>query len=541
MYQQGTATDEHDALNQLIQIATSRSLQGISLTAGGSGYEVDEILNIDNTGSTRTHDAQIQVLTVDGGGAILTARIFRGGAYTVDPTDVTAAATTSTNLKADGSAVSSANGTGATFDLTFAATGWTLKRRSRKAASATVAAGGSGYSVGNILTLNTEDALGQTIAARFTVATLSGSAVATVTLLDAGLYEKQHSSPADIGTTVSPSGGTGAVLNVTFADDVGQYERVVILEGTSAPLPVIGIRVYDGAGATVSTTCRNWSLTGFTGFNDGLTFINQPGRSPGDDRVLATGGAYVTLRDFNASFPIDFGYTIDNRRITGWFRVRNAVVVHFPSFYMGLLDPFATSAEVPYPIYICGSTSRFNSVFNDTDVARVTGLTECIGRSGSEGPGWLRRVDNTWQEVRNITGTDSGSPTRSASTQYMVYPAGLGQLNYTPNSEDDIAGTGDFNWQHIMPPSGVPGTETYKYYGAPGSTALYDLIPATVFATDTSPVEYEMKGELNGVYWISVAPGGVELDTAIIAGERYTIVPNGNRKLDYTYMAIRQS
>ena len=73
-YNSGTATDYLDMLSQLVQVVTSRNLASITLVAGGSGYEVSEILNIDNTGSTRTHDAKIEVLTVDGGGAILTAR-----------------------------------------------------------------------------------------------------------------------------------------------------------------------------------------------------------------------------------------------------------------------------------------------------------------------------------------------------------------------------------------------------------------------------------------------------------------------------------
>lgn len=542
MYQPGTATDYHDLLNQLIQVATSRNLSAIALTAGGSGYEANEVLNIDNTGSTRTHDAQIQVLTVDGGGAILTARVFRGGAYTVDPTDVTAAATATTNLKADGTAVASANGTGATFDLTFAATGWTLKRRSRKAASATPAVAGSGYNVGNVLTLLAEDSVGQTIAAQFTVATLTGGAgtgVATVTLLTAGLYEKQHSSPTDVATSVAPSGGTGCLLNVTFADDTSQDNRVLILEGSATGAPLVGVRVYSGAGATPATTTRNWSLTGFTGFNDGLTFVNQAGRSPGDDLVLATGGAYVPLRDFNASFPIDFGFTFDNRRLLGWARVRNAVVTHFASFYMGFLNQFGTASEFPYPIYICGTTSRFNSVFSDTDIARMSGLTECIGRTGSSGPGWFRRNDNQWQEVRNSNGTDSGSPSRIQDLQYWVYPCGSG-VNES-DSDNVIASDGFFDWTAIIPPTGVPGTDSFKSFGAPGTTALHRLIPATLVATNGTEAEFEIKGELDGVYWLSVAQGGIELDTAVFNNERYTIVPNGNRKLDWSYMAIRQS
>ena len=529
MYQPGTASDYHDLLEQLIQVATSDSLSSVAVNSGGTGYVVDDILTITNTGATFTHEVKLRVLAVGGSGDITSLRIEEGGAYTADPSTTT------------GNALVGGTGSGGTADLTFDATGWTVKRRSRKAVSATVASGGSGYSVNDVLTLLVEDALGQTTAARFTVTAVSGSAVSTVSLLTAGLYEKEHSSPTDITTSVAPAGGTGATLNVTFGNATAQDERVVILEGNSTPLPLVGIRVYTGAGATTATTIRNWSLNGFTGFNNGLVYSQQPGISPGDSRVLATGGAYVPLRDFDASHPIDFGFTIDNRRIVMWAQVRNATVTHFASMYIGLMDPFGTAAEVPYPIYICGCTSRFNAVYSDTDIARMTGLTEVIGRTGSPGPGWLRRVDNEWQEVRNSNGSDGGTPSRSVDQQYMVYPAGLGIDYNVVVNEDSLAGDGDFDWQDIIPATGVPGSDTYKFYGAPGTTPTYELEQATVFSTDTTEAEWEMKGELNGVYWVSVAPGGIERDTALIGSERYTIIPNGNRKFDWTYMAIRQS
>ena len=76
-------------------------------------------------------------------------------------------------------------------------------------AGATVASGGSGYTVGDVLTV-----VGGTFsgAATFTVATLSGSAVATVTLTSGGnSYSVLPTNP------VSTTGGTGsgATLNIT--------------------------------------------------------------------------------------------------------------------------------------------------------------------------------------------------------------------------------------------------------------------------------------------------------------------------------------
>jgi hypothetical protein len=78
----------------------------------------------------------------------------------------------------------------------------------------TVASGGSGYTVGDVLTLS-----GGTFStvARVTVATLSGSSVATVTVTSSGTYSALPTNP------VSVTGGTGsgATFNLTWAVQSG--------------------------------------------------------------------------------------------------------------------------------------------------------------------------------------------------------------------------------------------------------------------------------------------------------------------------------
>jgi len=78
--------------------------------------------------------------------------------------------------------------------------------------SATVSAGGSGYAVGNVLTI-----VGGTSSttATLTVATLSGSAVATVTISNSGVYTVLPSNP------VSVTGGAGTGATFTLAWSVG--------------------------------------------------------------------------------------------------------------------------------------------------------------------------------------------------------------------------------------------------------------------------------------------------------------------------------
>jgi hypothetical protein len=74
--------------------------------------------------------------------------------------------------------------------------------------SATVSAGGTGYTVGDVLTV--VGGTGVTTAATLTIATLSGSAVATVTVSNAGLYSTFPSEPFAV------TGGTGSGATFTF-------------------------------------------------------------------------------------------------------------------------------------------------------------------------------------------------------------------------------------------------------------------------------------------------------------------------------------
>jgi hypothetical protein len=75
--------------------------------------------------------------------------------------------------------------------------------------SAVATAGGSNYSVGDVLTVTYS---GQT--ATFTVATLSGNAVATVTPLARGTFTATTTGAKS--TTVAPAGGTGCTLTITY-------------------------------------------------------------------------------------------------------------------------------------------------------------------------------------------------------------------------------------------------------------------------------------------------------------------------------------
>lgn len=87
--------------------------------------------------------------------------------------------------------------------------------------SAVVAAGGTSYAVNDTITVS--GGVGRT-AATFTVATLSGSAIATVTLLSAGRYTTKPTNPA---STSSTQGGTGATLTITWSSAFADQEYTI--------------------------------------------------------------------------------------------------------------------------------------------------------------------------------------------------------------------------------------------------------------------------------------------------------------------------
>lgn len=551
-FQKGTATDYLDLLTQLVQIATSRHLQSIAITAGGSGYEVGEILNIDNTGSTRTHDAQIEVLTVSGG-AITAARVYRGGAYTVDPTDVTAAATTSTNTLVGGAAVASANGTGATFDLTFAVTGWTVKRRTKKAVSAAVVNGGTGYTNGATVTLNAagsvKGAAGQD--AQFTITT-SGGVVTSLAVVGAtdGNYEEPPTNPN------SPTGGagTGLTVTVTYADDTGS-DQVLVLEGEGFGATdeiLVAIRTFNEIDASGLNTVRNWQLFGMTGWNAGLPLHQQSNISPGfvsasDGNINSTIGAFFVSKPSTA-FNITFWLSVTPRRILLVTRQEDASNVYYPSLCLGLLNSSGTSTEQPYPLWIQGCTSRRNAWYLDAQIGRISGLTDVFNVSGRTGPAFFR-VGGAWQQFWNADVADGVSPSRTGASEYGVWPIFRPNVTSAPLADDQVvspvAVNSGFDLAAALPDSGVPpgsqGAILAPTLGSPDAVRV--LLPATVMATDASPRVVELYGEVEGLFWLTkqgtptLNSEGTFLDGS---NRRYSAFQNGNRTSNASYCAVAE-
>lgn len=94
------------------------------------------------------------------------------------------------------------------------------------ATAAAVQSGGSGYAVGDTITLTGGTAITQAV---LTVATLSGSAVATATVTYTGFYTTKPIDPVSQGST--SGAGTGATFNLTWA---AQFDSSVVTNEAGA-------------------------------------------------------------------------------------------------------------------------------------------------------------------------------------------------------------------------------------------------------------------------------------------------------------------
>jgi hypothetical protein len=515
-WQTGSATSYKNLLDQMIQVATSDHVSTCAVNAAGTGYVVGDILSV--AGGTKTHTATLRVTTVGGGGSVTGLRIETGGAYTANPT-------------LTGNALTGGTGSGCTANLTMADTGWTVKRQTQQAVSATVGAGGSGYTVGDDITI--AGGFGVTTAAVFNVDSVSSGAVTAVSLVTAGMYEDVPTNPA----SVTGGTGTGATLNVTWAAYSGANEKQCILEGVGGGSDeiLVGVKTYTQSAGL--NTAKNWTLVGMTAYNAGLAFESQAGISPGATPSSA-GGAYVPLHDNGGSFPIDFWFSITSRRIIGVAKVENAVRTHYASWYIGWLNQFGTADEYPYPICIAGSSARFDTYFADVEL-RFSGITEVIGISGRTGPMYYRTTSSAWQTVANSILNDVASPTRSASNSFTLYPSGQTSLSGIA-TEDNIIGDGSFTWDDVIPPTGVPGTETWQLFDTPNTGDDYKLLVPTCIVS-SSGTEQDIVGELDNVYWVSAIGGVTSEDTLVIGTDRYRIFQNGNRTQEFTFMAILEN
>jgi len=406
-----------------------------------------------------------------------------------------------------------------------------------------VNAGGTGYTVGDLLTVAGGTTTGAG-AATIEVTSVSSGVIDGVKVKMSGAYS---SDPTTTANAVTGGTGSSATIDLTMADygwteerdtAYSGSDREIILngEGAGSDEIFVGIRTYnDGA-------VFNWELAGMTGYSSGDIWDDQPGISPGryDMADPDDGGAFVALAT-TAAQNLEYWIQIDSYAIVGVARNSTS----YQSFYLGWLNPFGTSSEFTYPLCVAGNTPDPETAFNSSDIWN-SGITDPIHHDANDadGPCLYRNAAGTWQSF--INGFAANGSGRTIATDRLVFPAG-GPPTTTAGDipEEDLVFEDQFRFastsgqNNIIPQSATPGTVDYTLAQTPDTGGdITFLWPATLIEWNGVNA---LQGEMRHVYWIHNDGGIVAEDDFRIGGVDFRVFQAGTRTNNWAFWALREN
>lgn len=242
------------------------------------------------------------------------------------------------------------------------------------ATSATVQAGGSGYVVGDTITETGGTAVTQAV---FTVATLSGSAVATVTVTYPGFYSVKPSNPVSQGSTSGV--GTGCTLNVTYNDPASADYRAFFSDQAGALL-----WQKFGASSFVSGLMAKGTALDF---RTGIGLLSTTAQPPPGSSFKAL--VIKTASTTTFTIAADFVVVTDG---TNFQSLPISVTVNMGTTGANALDTGTIAAATFYSIWVIAKTD-----------GTVAGLASTSATSPTMPSGYTYKARVGW--TRTVTGT----------------------------------------------------------------------------------------------------------------------------------------
>lgn len=545
---QNRATSNHDLLNSMVSMMTSRHVATVAINNQGTGYVVGDILTLTHGGAHL--DARFEVTGVTGG-LIDTMIIQDSGAFGDRP-----------------------NGT------------------------ITITAGGTGYAVSAsdvILELQS----GVSRCPTKLIATTNGSGVVTSALdfedlgtSAGGVYSTLPTYPAatvikgpdgtaaGTGCTITMGGATGtipltgqavtggtgssATVDITLAETGWAVdgrndndrtingvtnEKTVVLKGDATGLTNKPFVAYLTGNATSGINTRfAIGAIGLIAHNPALDMTAQSFRSPNltTETTLADGGAYILCASDTGSGPdlMDFWISVDDQHISMVTQIEAEAAVSdngvYIQHYAGLMDRIGTETEAPYPFWVFGS-GRLIDADPLIGAASITGMAE--NRMAGAGCSWFYDFDNgVWRNVQNDDSV--GTP---GQEQDVMLPVGRTFLNGA-STVDRIVEDGTITIQGtFFKLDRTSATRVLRLI--PGTVDQPFLWPLTVSRKPIgtfSPINDKLFGQPKGVFWITSDNGsGARItdyseDFVTASGDRYVIFHNHVHIEPYQYIAIKR-
>ena len=541
-YETGVGTDRattyQDMLVKIVAFATSQKVATVAVNAAGTGWTTGDIATLTHAGAYL--DAKFEVTA--SAGAITALRIVANGAF------------------------------------------------GNRLASAAVSAGGTNYAVGNVLEVQGGSAREK---GKVTVATISGSAVLTVTLFETGgAYSSTPANPAAT-TKIGPNAGTGSgcTLTVTYTGLVGVSALAVTGAGSSATVNITlaetgwsvdnrntnststnGITNEkevvlkgDAAGRTNKPYIGFVTFTKTSGVN--IRYIigihpmiahNQATALSVQPGILGTVGTWgdddtpYILCDENQLQQMDFWLSVNDRRICGVLDINSGAATsddrQFMQFYAGFLNSFATEVEDPYSMFAFGA--RAANIDPSASTFSITGLNECIAPTGlNTGIFFYRTEDSTWQYVYNSRNLASSEQVNIIAPMGNIKEPTFGITSSISSPADVVAFDGPIVI-HTGIGSLARASATRRLFPIPGTTPKHYPFPLTLVSRNTTnnvslTLDF-LRGNLDGCYMIyntdsaGTTIANFALDYITVGADRYRVFHNHVQRELYQYICIKE-
>jgi len=255
---------------------------------------------------------------------------------------------------------------------------------------------------------------------------------------------------------------------------------------------IVGAQVFSDVGADY----YNWRLGGFTAFNSGAVFNQQPGYVGGASQAHAS--PVLTL--WNSTIP--YWIIANGRRVIIIAKVSTVYV----TAYLGFMTTYMAPGSFPYPLIVGGSLDfQFEPATNSSS--------------------W--RWSYTGNEMRNFPIPFASAMSADyQSSLNLRLPSGIWRGFDIASSESLLGQL--WPYAYMDQSSGIPDWR-------PNLDGGYPLLP--IVLTDTTPNTY---GELEGVYATTGFSQSSE-NTVTIGGIKHLVVQNVFRNTKADFFAVRLS
>lgn len=401
-----------------------------------------------------------------------------------------------------------------------------------------VNAGGTGWAVGDTFTI---DETGATVehsqSARGVVTSVSAGVITGVAILDGGAYSVNPSTLTGNSITPavasgSPSGGS---VDITMAAGGWATSRKQTVDTTETELLLEGAgdgtdEIFVGVKTYRDTGLFNWELGGFTGYDSGFDWDEQPGFSG-----VGGGGTYTfTPIAGGAGSSVRYWFRITPYSILGIFNVGAT----YTNMYLGFLNRYAAKSIQPYPMAVGGCSSSRLRTYNESNNKEgglINPSYDTNNGGSSSGPWAIRDQNGAWRSIRNGGGSGTGSYTNSTSGR-LVLPMGV--ANNAANSEDQWFQTSVWNLNPFASPgASVPSGRLLPTDNTGGD--IYARFPCTVVTEDPDPADW-IVGEIDGVYWVNASGGLTSEDTLTDSEGHFVVFQNCNQSDAWNHFAVKR-